>query len=120
MKIAVASQGKDLISKVDSRFGRAANFLIFDTETEESHVVPNDQNLNAAQGAGIQAAQTVASYNVELVIAGNFGPKAFRALSAAGAKAATWAEGTVVEAIDLAREDKLEISNEANVEGHWM
>lgn len=119
MRIAVASQGTDLSSKVDARFGRAACFLVYDTQTEKHEVVPNDQNVHASQGAGIQAAETVSALEVDLVVAGDFGPKAFKALSAAGIDVATWAEGTVAEAMQLARDRKLEISHKPSVEGHW-
>ncbi len=120
MRIAVASQGTDLDSKVDSRFGRAPYFVVYDTQTKESEAVTNSQNVNAAQGAGIQAAENVTAMNVDLVIAGNLGPKAFQALKAAGVKVALWTEGSVSEAIELAQSDKLETSDKANVEGHWM
>jgi predicted Fe-Mo cluster-binding NifX family protein len=110
----------DLTSPVDPRFGRARYFLVFDTADDCLTVISNDQNLNAAQGAGIQAAENVARQNVEIVVAGNFGPKALRALRAAGVKAAQWADGTVGEAIEHARNNKLEFSDEASVEGHWM
>ena len=120
MRIAVSSQGTVLTSKVDPRFGRAQCFLVYDTGDESLEVVNNDQNVNAAQGAGIQAAENVIKKNVDIVVSGNFGPNAFRALGAAGVKAALWADGTVSEAIELAQNDKLEICNQANVEGHWM
>ena len=119
MRIAVTSQGTDLTSKVDPRFGRASHFLVFDTTDESFEVVENSQNVNAAQGAGIQAAENIARKNVDVVVAGNFGPKAFRALEVAGIKAAVWTDGTVAEAIELARNDKLKISDKANVGGHW-
>ena len=119
MRIAVASKGVEKSSDVDPRFGRAAHFLIFDTSDESLSVIDNSQNINAAQGAGIQAAENVARANVDLVVAGNFGPKAFQALGAAGIKAAMWTDGTVAEALELARNDKLEICTKANVEGHW-
>ena len=120
MRIAVTSQGTDLTSKADPRFGRASYFLVFDTNDESLEVVENSQNVNAAQGAGIQAAENIARKNVDVVVAGNFGPKAFRALATAGIKAALWTDGTVAEAIELARNDKLKICDKANVEGHWM
>ena len=120
MRIAVTSVGTDLTSKVDPRFGRASRFLIFDTDSETIEILANDQNVNVAQGAGIQAAENVARKQVDIVVSGNFGPKAFRALEAAGIKAALWSEGTVAEAIELARTNKLEICDKANVEGHWM
>ncbi len=120
MRIAVSSQGADLASKVDPRFGRAPYFLVFDTGDESFEVVGNEQNVNAEQGAGIQAAVNVSREKVDMVVSGNFGPKAFRALEAAGIKIALWADGTVSEAIELARNDKLEICDKPNVEGHWM
>ena len=120
MRIAVSSQGTDLTSKVDPRFGRAPYFLVFDTGDESFEVVSNEQNVNAAQGAGIQAAENVARKKVDMIVSGNFGPKAFRALNAAGIKIALWADGTVSEAVELARNDRLKISDKANVEGHWM
>ena len=120
MRIAVSSQGKELTSKVDPRFGRASYFLVFDTSDKSLEVVENSQNVNAAQGAGIQAAENVTGKNVDIVVSGNYGPNAFRALRAAGVKAALWADGTVLQAIELARNNELKISDEANVEGHWM
>ncbi|MBU8933426.1 MAG: NifB/NifX family molybdenum-iron cluster-binding protein [candidate division Zixibacteria bacterium] len=120
MRIAVTSQGTDLASKVDPRFGRALYFLVFDTTDESVEVVENSQNVNAAQGAGIQAAENIAKKNVDIVVAGNFGPKAFRALEVAKIKVALWADGTVAEAIEQVRNDKLKICDKANVEGHWM
>ena len=119
MRIAVTSQGTDLTSKVDPRFGRASYFLVFDTTDESLEVIENSQNVNASQGAGIQAAENIARKNVDVVVGANFGPKAFRALEAAGIKAALWTDGTVSEAIELARNDKLKICDKANVKEHW-
>lgn len=119
MIIAVSSEGNDLDSHVDPRFGRAKYFVIYDTVTNNFYIIDNAQNLQAAQGAGIQAAQNVANQNVELVISGNLGPKAFTTLQMAGIKIALWSKGTVKEAIGLAKSDKLEYTKGANVESHW-
>lgn len=119
MRIAVSSQGTDLTSSVDPRFARAPYFLIFDTSDESVEVVNNDQSVQAAHGAGVQAAQIVADKKVDIVISGNFGPTAFATLSAAGIKTATWAEGKVSQAIELARNDQLKPADSANVKGHW-
>ena len=59
MKIAVTSTGNTLDSQVDPRFGRAAYFLVVDTETMEFECISNDA-VSAAGGAGISAAKTVA------------------------------------------------------------
>ena len=119
MKIAISSQGDDLSSVVDDRFGRAPYFIVYDTETEGFEVVANKQNLEARQGAGTQAAQSVAAAKVNIVIAGNIGPKAFEVLSASGIKTILWANGTVAEAIKLFRNNQLNVSDNASVDGHW-
>ena len=120
MRIAVTARTADPDSEIDPRFGRAAHFAIFDTDTEEYACVPNAQNMQAAQGAGIQAGQTVAAQNVDWVVSGNFGPKAFAVLRAAGIKAVTLSGGTVAEAVASVRAGKLEPLDGANVEGHWQ
>lgn len=120
MKIAVTAEGKELSAKVDSRFGRARFFIVADTETKEFEAVDNTQNLNAAQGAGIQAGRNVAGLGVEAVITGNVGPKAFSVLQASGIKVYTGAQGSVDEAIEAFKAGKLKAADDANVEGHWV
>ena len=119
MKIAVTSQGTDLNSQVDPRFGRAKNFIVFDSETNDFSVHDNAQNLNAAQGAGIQAGRTVIDLGVDAVITGNVGPKAFTTLQAGDVQVCTGASGTVKEAIDKFKAGELKGAEKANVEGHW-
>jgi predicted Fe-Mo cluster-binding NifX family protein len=120
MKIAISSQGKYPESNVDPRFGRAKYFIVYDTETDSFSAIDNNQNLQAAQGAGIQAAQNVANQKADMVISGNLGPKAYRTLKAAGIRIALWSNGSVKEAIELAKNGKLQFADGANVEGHWM
>ena len=120
MKIAVTARGKDIESQVDPRFGRAKYFLVVDTESEECEAVDNVQNLNAAQGAGIQAAETVVRYGVDAVLTGHCGQKAFRVLSAAGVKMYVRAAGTVKEAVERFKAGELAEAAAADVEGHWV
>ncbi len=120
MKIAVTSQGISVSDQVDPRFGRAKFFIVMDTETGKSEVVNNTQNLNAAQGAGIQAGQNVASLGVEAVITGHVGPKAFTVLNSAGIKIYTGATGTVEEAVEKLKAGELDCADDADVEGHWV
>ena len=119
MKIAFSTSGADLNAPLDSRFGRGAKFLIYDTETASFAVIDNQQNLNAAQGAGIQSAQTVAAGGAQALVTGHCGPKAFRVLAAAGIKVYTSDATTVASALELYREGKLKESVAADVEGHW-
>ncbi len=120
MKIAITSQGKSLDSIVDQRFGRASGFILFDTETKTDQYIENTQNLNAAAGAGTQSAQTIANSGAEVLITGNCGPKAFKALSAAGIKIAIGASGTVMESLEKFNNGQLQTIDSPNVEGHWQ
>jgi predicted Fe-Mo cluster-binding NifX family protein len=120
MKIVISAQGNDLESMVDPRFGRAAYFILYDTEEGKHEVIDNRQNAAAGQGAGVVTAQTVLKYKPDLIISGNLGPKAFQVLSAAGVKTALWSEGSVSEAIELAKNNQLKFADGANVAGHWM
>ena len=101
------------------RFGRAAHFIVVDLEAGASEDHDNTQNLNAAQGAAIQAAETVSRLGAEVVITGHCGPKAFRVLNAAGIKVVVGAEGTVRSALEAFQAGKLAPSDSPNVEGHW-
>lgn len=120
MKIAISTSGNDLSSSLDPRFGRAARFLVFDTETKTFALAGNEQNLNAAQGAGIQSAQNAASTGAKAVISGHFGPKAFRVLNASNIAAYPSTAATVQEALDLYAVGELTATQEADVEGHWV
>lgn len=119
MKIAISAQGEGLFAKLDPRFGRARKFVIFDEGTSEVSSIDNAQNLNAAQGAGIQAAQTVSRSGAKILITGHCGPKAFSALTAAGIKIYTAPEINVSEAIELYKKGLLAQAAGADVEGHW-
>ena len=119
MKVAVTSQGKELSSQVDPRFGRAKYFIVVDTDSGQFSAQDNAQNLNAAQGAGIQAGQNVIDLGAEAVVTGNVGPKAFRTLEAGNVKIYIGATGTVQNAIEQLKAGKLQEVSQANVEGHW-
>lgn len=119
MKLAVTSQGNNLQSPLDPRFGRAKYFIVMDTETGAFSAVNNVVNQNAAQGAGIQAGKRVVDLGVNNLITGHVGPKAFSTLQAAGVKVHTGASGTVAEAIEQFKTGKLPAIATPNVEGHW-
>ena len=82
-KICITSRGPDLNSDVDPRFGRAPYFLIIDLDTQEYESLANN-NIDAAQGAGIQAGQLIVGKKVRAVCTGQCGPKAQQVLQAAG------------------------------------
>ena len=119
MKVAVSSYGQEITSEVNPRFGRASFFIVVDTESGEFTVHENTQNLNAVQGAGIQAARNVIELGADAVITGNVGPKAFSTLTAGNVEIYTGARGIVKDAIEALKAEQLECASEANVEGHW-
>lgn len=120
MKIAVCSQGDKAESTVDSRLGRAAYFGIYDDQTEEWQFLSNSQNLQAAQGAGIQAARHIIDADADVVLACNVGPKAMTALLASGIKVYKASAGiSLQETVQEFTAGKLNEIDQANVEGHW-
>lgn len=120
-KIAVTVSRDGWDAPVDTRFGRAAGFALVDLgEAPRSlRFIANEQNRQAAQGAGIQAAETVAKAGTTVLLTGHVGPKAFRALKAAGIAMHVGVSGTLEDALRDYAAGKLAIAQEADVEGHW-
>jgi len=81
MKIAISAAGETLESNLDPRFGRAAYFLIVDSDSFDFTVMDNTAAA-AAAGAGISAAQKVIEQNIQAVITGQLGPNALEVLQA--------------------------------------
>jgi predicted Fe-Mo cluster-binding NifX family protein len=119
MKVVVTSQGKELSSEIDPRFGRARWLLLVDTETKVSGAYDNTVNLNVAQGAGIQTGRNIVNLGAEAVITGNIGPNAFKTLSAANVKVYLSKAKTAQEAMESFKAGELNEVEHANVEGHW-
>ena len=119
MKIAISAMGETLDSPVDQRFGRARYFILYDTSSEEWSAHDNKQNLDAAQGAGIQAGQTVSRLGAEVAITGHCGPKAFATLEAAGIEMCTGASGIVKDALEAYKAGKLNKAEGADVGSHF-
>lgn len=118
-KIAVSCDGPDLDNPVESRFGRAAGFMIVDPETLEFEYLDNGSSQAMARGAGIQAAENVARSGAKVVLTGYVGPKAFQTLQAAGVRIGQNMENlTVREAVEQYKTGQIEIAQEPNSMGH--
>lgn len=117
MRIAVTSTGKALDSGIDPRFGRAAFFIICDTETMEFAAVENENAAGAA--AGIGSARRIIDEGAEAVLTGNCGPNAERTLSAAGVKLYTGLTGTVAEAVESFKSGRLTAAEGPSVQSHF-
>jgi len=120
MKLVFSSTGKNLDANLDQRFGRCSYFVCYDTDTKEISSVSNNQNLNAAQGAGIQAATTVADCGADYALCGHCGPKAFRVLNLAGIKVISGVKGKLSDILKEFETGTLKEASSADVEGHWM
>jgi len=119
MKIAFTTAGNDLQAQLDSRLGRCARFLIYDLESESFTLIENGQNLQAVQGAGIQAAETVLRSGADVLISGHCGPKAFKVLRAGGVAIYNAPSGTLASLLEQFRAGQLTEASSADVEGHW-
>ncbi|MDH5389645.1 MAG: NifB/NifX family molybdenum-iron cluster-binding protein [Candidatus Bathyarchaeota archaeon] len=118
MKICVTAVSGSLEAQIDPRFGRCPYFVIVDSETMEFETVPNIAS-GSMSGAGIQAAQTMASKGVKVLITGNVGPNAFQALSAAGIRVVIGAFGNVREVIEKYKSGELKETSSPTVRGHF-
>ena len=120
MKVAITASGEDLNSPVDRVFGRARCFVITDPEGTNVEVLENSQNVNAAQGAGIQAARQMANKSVDVVLTGNVGPNAFRALEAVSIQVFQFGSDilTVRDALAAWKEGRLQEVKAPTAKGH--
>ncbi len=117
MRIAVSANGKNLEDQLDSRFGRAAWFLIIDSSTMKYSSFHNP-NIDAAGGAGTQSAQFVLEKGAETVITGRCGPNAFRVLKTARIPVFEAKNGTIREILQQWKDGKLtEITESSLVQG---
>lgn len=117
-KIAISSEGPTLEDQVDPRFGRAAGFIIIDPETMDFEYQDNGASQARAQGAGIQAAETVVSAGAEAVLTGYVGPKAFQALAATGIRVAQNLENlSVKEAVERFQKNEVDWATPEQAKG---
>ena len=119
MKIIFTTSGWGEEAPLDPRFGRAAGFLLYDSDDRSFQPVDNIEGADSGLGAGIQAAERVAKAGADVVVTGHCGPKAFRVLHAAGVKVFNTEAATVADALDLFRAGRLLEATEPDVDGHW-
>ncbi len=118
MKVCLSSTSNSLEAQLDPRFARCAYLIIIDTETMQFEAIPN-LAAGTREGAGIYAAQTIANKGAKVLITGNVGPNAFRALSAAGIEIMTDASGTIREVVEKFKRGELKKTSVSTVGGHF-
>jgi len=121
MKIAVSVESNDLEQQVNPVFGRCSGFLIIKIEGKEikEHSFIENPAMKNPMGAGISAAQTIASQKVEAVISGNVGPNALMVLNQSGIKVYQASGLTVKQAIENLIEGKLQELSDASTSSHF-
>lgn len=117
MRIVVSANGADLDAPTSPVFGRCPTYVFVDTDSMASESVENPA-INAAGGAGIQAAQFVVERGAQAVVTGNMGPNAFNVFQSAGVPIYLFGGGTVREAIEAFSAGKLQPVADPNVQAH--
>jgi len=120
MKIAIPVQNRDLSSDIDLRFGRAEWALVVDSLTSKFEAYGNAVSLKSIQLSGTQVAQNLVDLGVEVVLAKNIGPNAFKILKADDVKVFLVKKQTVQEAIESFKVNELKEIDQPNVQGHWV
>ena len=114
MKVAITTTGSEPASEVDSRFGRSAWLLVYDTEARSWETVSNKENVDAPQGAGIRTEENLARLEAGAIITGHCGPNAYHTLSAAGIKVYLGDARTAQEAVSAFERGQLQELKAAN------
>ena len=80
------------------------------------------ENVNAAQGAGIQSSRQIANKSVNVVLTGNVGPNAFKALEAASIRVFQFESDilTVRDALAAWKEGRLQEVKAPTAKGHGV
>ncbi len=120
MKVLITTTGPTLADELDLRFGRARHAIVVDTQTGAASAHDRTPVLNSPQGAGIQAAQAAVDLGAEAILTGNVGPKAFRALQAAGIPVYLCPPGQAAEALEQFKAGTLEPAGGASMEAHGV
>ena len=118
MKIAITAEKGSLDAPLDPRFGRCSWFVILDSNSPKDFTALENRAAAAGGGAGVQASQMIIDEEVRAVISGNFGPKAFDALSAAGISMCIVEAQTVREAVDAFNNGKGKLLDSPSAAAH--
>jgi predicted Fe-Mo cluster-binding NifX family protein len=98
--IAISTSRRSLDAPVEGLFGRSRFFILADPDTLEWEAMDNIGNISGNQSIGIATARSLVKRNIQTVMTGKCGPKAFEELTTAGIKVILDTEGTVRQALD--------------------
>jgi predicted Fe-Mo cluster-binding NifX family protein len=107
-RVALTVSSPNLDVEVEPRFGRSAYILLVDPDTMDWESLENP-GRETRGGAGVRVAQVLRDQGVTDVVSGEFGPKAFEALRAAGITMHRFGSGTIArEAVELLRAGRVQ------------
>lgn len=98
MIIAITSEGDNLNSNIDLRFGRCSYFAFINTNNGQTEFLLNPAK-ELSEGAGPAAVKFIASKKAEIIIAGEFGGKIKNLLESLNIKMQTERDKTISEII---------------------
>ena len=107
MKVVVSAEGTNKESILDKRFGRAKNFILFNSDKNTYELIDNTAK-QGTHGAGPKAAQLVIENNADVLITGNLGPKAYTVIDETDIEVFRGKEVSVQENIEYYLASKLE------------
>ena len=93
-KICITALGNNIDAEVDPKFGRAQYFLFLTPSSNQVEAISNPYK-DMAHGAGIQAAQFIASKNPTVILTGELGPNADRVMKESGIRIIKGVKGKV-------------------------
>jgi len=110
MKIVFTTKGSSWESPMDSRFGRAEIFLVYDDKIDKFEVLDNSATESMEHGVGGQSSKKMITAGANVVITGNgAGEKALKILKTTGIEFYTGAgEMSVKEAYEAYQQNKLQ------------
>ncbi|MFA7563040.1 MAG: NifB/NifX family molybdenum-iron cluster-binding protein [Methanoculleus sp.] len=99
MIVGITARAAGTDAPAEQRFGRAPYFVFVDTETGKSESVENPL-IDAAGGVGPRAVQLLSEHGATILVTGQVGGNAARALAAGGIKAYAYSgSGSVADAL---------------------
>ena len=107
MRIAISSQGKRRDSSVEPWFGRAAYYLLVDTDSMTLDAIENESAGDAPDIHEVNGARLVIDAEVRAVLTGNCSYEVRRMFADAGVKLFQSVPGTVGEVVQQFKAGRL-------------
>ncbi|MHC1708859.1 MAG: NifB/NifX family molybdenum-iron cluster-binding protein [Methanomassiliicoccales archaeon] len=115
-RMAVTSKGDGLDGEI-APMARSSFFIIFEGNPENSMVMENLVRKGGSESA-IKSAAELAKQDVDIVITGTIGPRAFKQLESAGVKVHAGCEGKVSDILEKCLKGKLPVCKKATYGGY--